>query len=152
MSIKMKLEGFEDLLKDIEAAGGSMVKATESCMKQSAYTMQNALKSEMLKANVPADLVNGMPQFDVKTEGNHVEARVGYKKGNYDPENLSDGYKVVFLNYGTPRRSKHGKIKDVAEGGTIHLGFIQRAKSTAKKQIKKQQRETLDKIFERLKK
>lgn len=144
MSIKLKLEGFEDLLKEIEAAEGSIKGACESAIKQSAQTMQSELKSEMKKANVPNDLINAMPQFEVKSDGNRVTARVGYKKGTYNPKNLSDGYKIVFLNYGTPHRSKHGKV--------VARGFIQKAKKNAKRKIKNQQKEALEKILKRLKK
>jgi hypothetical protein len=71
-------------------------------------------------------------------------ARVGYKKGAYNPNDISDGYKVVFSNYGTPKRSKHGKIEA--------KGFIDRAQKNARKRIKKAQKEALEKILERVSK
>lgn len=148
MSIKLKLEGYEDLLKDIEKAGGSIDKSVEKCLVVSANTVEQELKAEMLKANVPASLVNSMPPSSIERTGNRVRAEVGYKKGSYNPHNPSDGYKVVFLNYGTPNRSQHGKI---APGGKIKLGFIQRAKRKATKKVKKQQEETLKKILGELK-
>lgn len=144
MAIKIKLQGFDDLLKDIEAAGGSIDKATESALRQSAQIMQTELKSEMKSSNAPSDLISRMPQFQIEKEGNRVQARVGYKKGSYNPKNPSDGYKVVFLNYGTPYRTKHGK--------EAARGFIQRAKNSARPKIKKQQKIALNKILERLKK
>lgn len=144
MSIKLKIEGFEDLLKEIEAAGGSINAACDSAIRQSAQTMQNELKSQMQSAGVDSGLVNAMPPPEIKVSGNRFTARVGYKKGAYNPENPSDGYKVVFLNYGTPNRKKHGQIKA--------RGFIQKAKRRVRPQIKKQQEETLKKILARLKK
>lgn len=155
MSIKLKIKGFEDLLNNIEAAGGSINSACESALKGSAVIMQNELKAEMRSSNVPADLVNSMPNFEVQTTANRTTARVGYKKGTYNPNNISDGYKVVFLNYGTPNRSKHGKIQEgstMSTGGTLRLGFIQRAKANAKPKIRKIQKQALTKILERLKK
>ena len=143
MPIKIKLEGFDDLLKEIEKANGSMVKACESAVRQSAATMQSELKSAMNTAGVPSDLINAMPAFEIESEGNYVQAKVGYDKGAYDPKNPSDGYKVVFLNYGTPSRSKHGKV--------VARGFIEKAKKSARPKIKKQQKEALEKILERLK-
>lgn len=142
--IKLKLEGFDELLKEIEDAGRSMNSAVESCMRQSAQTMQNELKSEMQKAGVDSGLISRMPAPTIEIEANTYTARVGYVKGTYNENDPSDGYKVVFLNYGTPHRSKHGKV--------AARGFIQRAKSNANKKIKKQQKETLVKILERLKK
>lgn len=142
--ITLKLEGFDELLKDIEAAGRSMNSAVESCMRQSAQTMQSALKTEMQNSGVDADLINRMPPPEIISEGNMIYAKVGYSKGAYNPSDPSDGYKVVFLNYGTPHRSKHGKMEE--------LGFIQNAKKNAQRKIKKEQEETLNKILQRLKK
>lgn len=143
MSIKLKFEGFDELLKEIEAAGRTIDSAVESTMRQSAQTMQSTLKSEMQSANVSEHLIADMPQPEVFKDGNTFVARVGYRKGAYDKNDPSDGYKVVFLNYGTPHRSKHGKM--------VAKGFIQKAKKKAKPKIKKQQKETLEKILSRLK-
>lgn len=144
MSIKLNIEGFEDILKDIEAAGGSIDKACDSALRQSAQIMQDTLKAEMRAANVPNDLIASMPQSEVYSKANRFSAEVGYTKGPYDPKNPSDGYKVVFLNYGTPNRKKHGKV--------TARGFIQKAKKKASPKIKKAQKEALNKILERLKK
>ena len=144
MSIKLKLNGFEELLKDIEKAGGSINQAAESAMKQSAQIMQTELKDQMRIANVDPQLIARMPPFEIEKSANRVTALVGYKKGAYDPQNPSDGYLAVFLNYGTPNRTKHGKI--------VARGFIQKAKNRAKPKIKKEQRKVLDKILERLQK
>lgn len=143
MSIKLKLNGFDELFTQIQAAGGTVERATESCLKQSAQIMQNELKTQMQKSNVDGDLINSMPPFEIEVNGNRYTARVGYKKGAYDPNNPSDGYKVVFLNYGTPNRSKHGKV--------VARGFIQKAKKKASAPMKRAQKETLEKILGRLK-
>lgn len=152
MSIKLKLEGFDELLKDIEKANGNVEKATENAMRQSAITMERELKTQMQKSNVDRALISRMPSFVIEKDFGKITARVGYKKGAYNPDNLSDGYKVLFANYGTPYRTKHGKIVDMSEGGTIKLGFISRAKSSAGRKIRKQQEEVLNKILARLNK
>ena len=140
----LQLKGFDDLLEQIQKAGGSIDQAADSCLRQSAQTMQSELKKQMQAAGVDSDLINSMPPPEITIEGNRYSAAVGYKKGDYDPHNLSDGYKVVFLNYGTPRRTMHGKV--------AARGFIQDAKKKAAPQIKKQQRETLEKILGRVNK
>lgn len=142
MSIKLKLEGFDQLLKDIEKAGGDAEKAADSALRGSAVIMQDALKEEMQASDVPQDLINAMPPFEVENDYGSISARVGYTKGAYDPDNPSDGYKVVFLNYGTPHRTKHGKV--------VARGFIDRAKKKARPQMKKLQKEALDKVLKRL--
>jgi len=142
MSIKLKLEGFDDLLSEIGKAGGTIDRAAKSCISQSAQIMHSELKTQMQAANVDDDLIDRMPPPEVESEGNRHIARVGYKKGTYDPNNPSDGYKVVFANYGTPRRSKHGQQPAKR--------FIEKAKKKANPKIKKAQKETLNKILERV--
>lgn len=144
MAIKLQLSGFDDLLAQIQEAGGTIDRAAESCLKQSAHIMQNELKSQMKMSGVDNDLIARMPPPEIIKNGNSIVARVGYKKGTYNPNDISDGYKVVFLNYGTPKRAKHGKVEA--------RGFIDRAKKKARKQIKKAQKETLQKILERVSK
>lgn len=144
MAIKLKLKGFDNLLNDIEAAGGNVDTACDSALRQSAQIMQSELKSQMQSAGVDSGLIEALPPFDIEKNGNRTSARVGYKKGAYNPEDPSDGYKVIFLNYGTPNRTKHGKVKA--------RGFIQLAKRRANPKIKKAQEQALNKILERLKK
>ena len=139
MSIKLNLEGFDDLLSQIEQAGGTIDGAAKQCLQKSADIMHDELKKQMTAANVDSDLINRMPPPEIESEGNRHTARVGYKKGNYDPDNPSDGYKVVFANYGTPRRSKHGQQPAKR--------FIEEAKKKANSKIKKVQKETLNKIL-----
>lgn len=140
----LQLKGFDDLLEQIQKAGGSIDAATDSCLRQSANIMQTELQAQMQAAGVDSDLIGSMPQPQITVKGNRYSAAVGYKKGDYDPSNPSDGYKVVFLNYGTPRRTLHGKVKA--------RGFIEKAKNKARPKIKKAQQETLGKILERVSK
>lgn len=140
----LQLKGFDDLLEQIQQASGAADRAADSCLRQSAQIMQSELKAQMQAADVETDLINRMPPPKITVEGNRYSAAVGYDKGNYDPKNPSDGYKVVFLNYGTPHRKKHGKV--------AARGFIQAAKKKARPQIKKAQRATLEKILGRVSK
>ena len=140
----LQLKGFDNLLEQIQKAGGSIDQAADSCLRQSAQIMQSELKAQMQAAGVDGDLINSMPPPQIEIKGNRYSAAVGYKKGNFDPRNPSDGYKAIFLNYGTPRRTKHGKV--------AARGFIQKAKKKASPQIKKAQREALEKILERVSK
>ena len=144
MAIKLKLVGFDQLLKDIEKASGDAEKAAENALKQSAVIMQRELVDQMKKADVSPSLISRMPQFTVENDYGKITAHVGFKKGEYNPENPSDAYKAIFLNYGTPRRSEHGIVKA--------RGYISKAKRRAKPKIRKAQEEVLNKIFARLKK
>lgn len=129
--------GFDELLNNIEKAGGTIDGAVNSCMKESSQIMQDELKAQMRKKKVSSNLINRMPQPTIEKDGNRITARVGYKKGKYDPKNPSDGYKAVFINYGTPRINKRE--------------FIKAAKNKARPQIKKQQEATLNEILKGLK-
>lgn len=144
MPITLKLTGFEEMLTAIEKAGGSIDKAANQCMQKSAKLMDEELKAQMRSANVKSDLINRMPSPEVEKEGNRYTARVGYVKGEYNPTKPSDAYKAIFLNYGTPRRTKHGQVK------ARH--FIENAKENAKSKIKNSQQQTLKEILGGLKK
>lgn len=144
MSIKLKLEGFDELFSQIEKAGGTIDSAAKQCLQKSANIMHDELTKQMQAANVESGLITRMPPPELESEGNRHTARVGYKKGDYDENNPSDGYKVVFANYGTPKRSKHGQQPA--------KGFIQKAKKKANTKIKKTQEETLNAILGGLKK
>lgn len=147
LAIKIKLAGFDDLLKEIEQAGGKAESATVQCMKKSADIMQNELKSQMQKVNKTGTLnglIERLPPPKVKNDHGLITASVGYEKGAYNAKNPSDAHKAVFLNYGTPSRKKHGV--------EAARGFIRKAKNKAKKPIAQQQEETLKEILKGLKK
>ena len=139
--IQLNIEGFDELLKQIADAGGSIKGAVNSCMQKSAKIQHEELQTQMRKASpkpVSAGLISRMPPPEISWDGNACTARVGYHKGAYDPHNLSDGYNAVFINYGTPRIEPRN--------------FIEKAKKKAKPKIKKLQEETLNEILEDLKK
>lgn len=143
MSIRLKLNGFDELFTQIEKAGGTIDGAAKQCLKKSAQIMHDELKAQMTAANVDSGLINRMPPPELESDGNRHTARVGYKKGAYDENNPSDGYKVIFANYGTPKRSKHGQQPEKR--------FIEKAKKKANTKIKKTQEETLAEILGGLK-
>ena len=142
MSIKLKLEGFDDLIKQIEKAGGSVQSATMQCMQKSGKIMDAELRAQMASAGVDGRLIAEMPAPSIENDFGLITARVGYRKGAYDPDNPTTAYKVIFLNYGTPNRKKHGQVKK--------RGFIRKAKNRAKPQIKKEQEATLKDILKGL--
>lgn len=143
MSIKLKLDGFDKLMKEIEKASGNVDSATKKCMQKGAEILQDEMKSKMQNAGVDSGLISRMPSAEVESDFGRFTARVGYKKGAYNPKNPSDGYKAVFLNYGTPNRKKHGKVKA--------RGFIGKAKSAARRKIQKEMENTRDEILRGLK-
>lgn len=142
MSIKIKIEGFDVLLSKIEKSSQSINKFADRSIRESAQIMNDSLKSQMQKTGVDGGLISRMPAPTIEHEGNIYSAKAGYKKGNFDSNNLSDGYKALFLNYGTPNRTNHGKVKA--------RGFIAKAKKSAKPKIKKSQQQALEDILKGL--
>lgn len=143
MAIHIKLEGFDELLKEIEAAGRSMDSAAESAVKAGAYAMQSEMK-DALRASSDSGLASRLPEPQIEKHGNVIKARVGFISTPYDPEKPSDYFKAIFLNYGTPYRTKHGK--------ETARGFVTKAKRRARPKFQKAQKEALNKILQRLKK
>ena len=132
MSIKITLEGFDELIKQIENAGGTIDRAAESALKQSAQIMDTELRAE-LNAATESGLASRMPGPVTSNEYGKYKASVGFPYSSYSPKNPSDYHKAIFLNYGTPSRRKHGK--------EAARGFIAKAKRKARPKIKKAQKE-----------
>lgn len=148
MSIKIKLEGFEELYERLQRAGKNADAAAEKCINDSAAVMQTEMKAQMQSDQVDPALIARMPPPTIEQTGNRYTARVGYKKGTYNPAAPSDGYKVVFLNYGTP---KGRQTKSGANRGELKArGFIKRTKTKAKAKIKKLQEDTKNEILKGL--
>lgn len=136
MGMKLKLQGFSEILEKIQDAGKDIDKIAAKCVEDSAEIIQDEYKAQMRAAGVDSGLIERMDPINEGKNGNKFFAEVGYKKGYYDPDNLSDGYKAIFINYGTPRISPRN--------------FIEKMKKKAYKKVKKEQQKALEKILEEL--
>lgn len=134
----LRLEGFDELLDQINKAGGSIDAATEKACKAGAAELETRLNAECAADGVP-DSVTKDIRVKYAGSGNVHKVQVGWEMGEYNPQNLSEGFKALFLNFGTPHRSKHGKVKA--------RGFITRAKKKSKKNIKAAQENALNEIL-----
>lgn len=144
--IKVSID-FKPLLEKIQEAGGSIDDAAKSAVDKGAAIVEDALRNECAASGVPTSVTSEI-QTTTEGNGNRYSCKVGWKMGNYDPQKPSAGYKAVFLNYGTPRRS----TKSGANRGKIDArGFIGRAKKKAKPKVKKAQEEALQEILKGLK-
>lgn len=158
-SIKLKLD-FDGLLEAIKAAGGDVDKAAMQAAKECAETMHSELVSECNASGVPSSVSSKIEHgVNVTGGGNVYEVRAGWKMGDYNPENPSAAYKAVFLNYGTARRVARKKshvpyggdwATTANRGQIVGRGFIQRAKKSAGKKVKKVQKEALEKMLKEL--
>lgn len=149
--IKVSLKGFEEMLDKINKANGDVNKAAEKAINDSAKVAEQELKTAAMSAGLSSDLV-GRIKTRKKSQGNTYTAKVGWELGSYDPNNLSAGYKAMFINYGTVRR----KTKTGADRGALtkppkQKQFIAVAKKRANKRIKQAQQEIIKKVQEDLK-
>lgn len=139
---------FDKLLKKIEKAGGDIESATWDAARKGGRVYYQHLVEECKKSNVPDDLINRI-RFNCERDssGNRYAVVVGWVMDNYNPDNPSAGYKVVFLNYGTPRRETRFGNRGFITG----RGFIGRAKRRSRTPIKKAQETFLNDLLRGLK-
>lgn len=142
-SATFQIKGFEELLEDVKKCQGDIEKTVTALANESVDIIYDALKSSANAADVPKSVTNTIQKNHASWHGNVCSASVGWKKEELDPNNPSPGHKAVFLNYGTPRRTEHGKI-------TGHF-FITNAKKKASKKVKKAQKDALNNIIGNLK-
>lgn len=134
----MSLNGFDELISRIQKSGGSIDQAADACARKAAEAQQAHLKAQMQRVKADPGLVAAMPEPTIERNGNAWFVHVGYKKGNYDPKNLTEGYKAVFLNYGTPRVKPRR--------------FVAAAKKKARPAIKQAEQEALESMLRGLSK
>lgn len=137
----LTLKGFDKLLQQIQAANGNVENAVVDAMQKSVDIVYRDLQEEAHAVGVPDSITQAIKKEPVKVEGNYISGAVGWKLGQYNPRDLSQGYKAVFLNYGAVRKNR----------GTIAArGFIAAAKEKSKKNVKAVQRKTFKEIIKGL--
>ena len=133
----LDLSGFDTILKKIEDAGGSIDKSVDACMNKAGEILYKEQKSAMKVKKVADSLINRMEKPVLTKDFNFSKIVVGYEKGVYNPQKLTDGYKAIFINYGTPKISPRK--------------FVELAKKKAKPQVNKAAQETFNEILKGLK-
>lgn len=135
---------FDSLLNKIKKAGGDIEQATWDAARKGGRVYYQTLVEECKKSGVPDHLIDKI-RFNClrDSSGSRFAVVVGWYMDNYDPANPSDGYKVVFLNYGTPRRESSKGNRGYIDG----RGFIGRSKKKSRKLIKQAQEEFLKSVL-----
>lgn len=132
--------GFDEIMSQFIELGGSVEEITKKCVLQAQQVMAEELKKEIKNSGIES-LADRVPDPTIYNGKNYFSARVGFKVGEYNPNNISDGYKAIFLNYGTYKGEKiEGKY------------FVKRAKKNARQKIKKIEEETIEKVIKEIKK
>lgn len=135
---------FDSLLNKIKKAGGDIEKATWDAARKGGRVYYQTLVEECKKSGVPDHLIDKI-RFNCLRDasGSRFAVVVGWYMDNYDPADPSEGYKVVFLNYGTPRRESSKGNRGYING----RGFIGRSKKKSRKLIKQAQEEFLKSVL-----
>jgi HK97 gp10 family phage protein len=133
MAIKVEFKGFEELIEKLKDADKDVDKAVEKCVRKSAEIIDDQLRASMNSAGVAPSLIQDINPIRYAREGNSFSAEVGYKKGAYNPKDPSDGYKAIFINYGTPKITPRNFIADT--------------KKKSKNKVKKEQEKILNDIL-----
>lgn len=165
MANNITLVGFDEMIQKIEKASGDVMAAAEKAAHAGANAYEATLRAECAASHVPGDLV-----AEIKNEvarGNlpdTIKVKVGWRVPGYDRKNPAPAFKVIFLNYGTPRRStktggqrvklKTGEWVTVKQdrGAIQARDFIGRAKKRAKAQIKQAEQAAFDEVIRGLSK
>jgi hypothetical protein len=152
----MKLEGFEDFLERLQEAGATMENEGRKCFEECAENLYDALYLNAQKAGLDNRLLEQLEEEFIEIPNKNVwHYECGWKKEKPTTGNpLPDVYKVMFYNYGTPKRTtksgaNRGEESKHPKGSN---GFIKKAKLSAIKKNKKVQEKALEKILGELKK
>lgn len=150
--VKLQLNGFNEMLEKVQAAGGNVDKAARSCMEKSIKVLESNLITEAQASGAETSTVF----HSVESNGNRVSAETGWKLGEYNSANPSEGYQAMFVEFGTGKHSARGKGKDRHtaaghnRGSTAPRPFINKARKKSAKQIRAIQKEALQNIVKEL--
>lgn len=150
--IKLQLKGFEDMLAAIQKASGDVDKAARTCMEKSVSVLEEYLIDEAAESGAETSEIF----HQVTQEGNRISGETGWKLGGYDSNNPSEGYRAMFVEFGTGKHSARGKGKDRTtaaghnRGSTEPRPFMEQARKRAVKPVRTIQRETLQNIMREL--
>jgi hypothetical protein len=157
----IKLKGFDEFIEKLAEAGAKAETEGKKCFDGCVDNFHTELKQKATAANVPAYLVNEI-EVENRSEHGSFYAEIGWNKPDWSGKGeIPDAYKVLFWNYGTPRRAtKTGGQRVNISGQWRTVGtdrgkieakhFIGNAKRAAANRNRKLQRETLDKILKGL--
>ena len=156
----LTFKGFEEYLEKIQKANGNVEQAINTALLAGANEVTNEIKAGFDAHGIPhTNIINP----NVTWSGNVASCEVGWELGAYNSQNPSDGYKAMFIEYGTGVRStkeknrvySNGKWATTKNRGKITAKpFFRPALENAKKassKNKKAQRAAFEKILEELK-
>lgn len=151
----LDIEGFEEFYEKLQQASMNAEREAKKCLDECGQILKSEIETQAKKAELEPYLLNEM--FEDKVSNSGIWSyEVGWRKPNitYKGE-LPDTYKVLFYNYGTPsnRYTRSGENRGQEQSHPQNSkGFIHKAKISARRKVKKKQKEYFDKIITRLEK
>lgn len=146
MPVKIKIQGFEKMLEQVQEAGRDVDTAAAQAIRESASIVEAELKASCAASDVPDSITREIRKKVTASNGTY-SAEVGWELGAYNPKDPSAGYKAIFLNYGTVRRqTARGKNRGAIKKKPPTAQFIAKAKSSAKRKVRKAQQRVIDKV------
>ena len=150
--MRLQLKGFDEMLETIQKAGGDVDKAAKRCAERSVEVLESNLIKQAQESGAETSTVT----HSVKVDGNRITAETGWKLGEYDSANPSEGYEAMFVEFGTGKHSARSKGKNRKKragynrGSTQPRPFMAKARKKSAKAIRTIQQETLQDIVKEL--
>lgn len=150
--MRLKVKGFDEMLERVQRAGGDVDRAARACVEKSVRVLESNLKKEAAESGAPTSTVG----HSVTVSGNRISGETGWKLGNYDSSNPSEGYEAMFREFGTGKHSDRSKGRDrktaagYNRGSTEPRPFMAKARKKSVKPIRAIQEETLQNIVKEL--
>ena len=150
MALKLTLKGFENYLVQLRTAGKDVEKIAEKALKESGDILYASLVKNTKGSGLSEDTIRKMEETLQKPtiykdylgdKISKVSVELGYRKGDYDPDDLSGGYVALFNEYGTVERytEEHENRGKLAE-----RSFTRRAIKQSSGRIRKVQKEIIE--------
>ena len=144
----LKLTGFDEFLEKLQEAEKSSDVEGRKCFEKASDNLYDCLYDKAKAAGIDEKLLEQIDDRMIEDYGIWYY-QVGWKKKKWNGKGEPpDVYKVMFANYGTPKRYT---VKKYYRGEIKHRGFIKKAKLAARNKNKKLYKETLQKIIGDLK-
>lgn len=150
--MRLQLKGFDELLERVQRAGGELDTAARTCVEKSVRVLESNLKKEAEASGAPTSTLS----HSVTSSGNRISGETGWKLGDYNSTNPSEGYLAMFREFGTGKHSTRGKGSDrhtaagYNRGSTMPRPFMAQARKKSVKPIRAIQQETLRDIVKEL--
>lgn len=143
--VTLTLKGFDALLEQIQEANGSIKAATERALEAGAKLISDDIRAGATARKIPT---GNMITPKTEWNGNRASIKAGFELGSYDPRNPSDGYKALFIEYGSPADGGNRTTKAGKNRGRVNADpFIRPALTRNKKAVQAAQQKALEQIL-----